>query len=488
MKTYTLRDSTEARRFLVQGLWWQRVLPPAAGKVREILSWVKELASEGHPLPPVGFVADLGHVTFGEDWDARAGRDAVPVPNLPINLVRTYEDHVLGKVYADWTFSRASDALRQYPRGRDQARGLAYFLNQFHERAGFPGLEMSPGVITAVLEAQPDEVLSEGYESLRQDGVHPLLPELYEGLIAAARRTAEVLGPGDLFDLESKFALDPLSQRTEHRQVLRVAELLEATLPRNRLRPAARRLEVPTRILDEDTYPVGGFTSIANRGSVESMLHSQLAFIEPGPEAERPDLFEIKFARDELLYYSRDENQFLRRRRTFVFALSEDLAEAVEAEVKDPHQRVAYQRGVMLLGLLFVIVRKLTEWLSTDALSFHFLFLGGADRHELADKRGLLEKLLRDEIVSETVHLDYLPARSLADRCEEWARRSLVHCLVAGVRPVPVEADDTAVCRLAVNGPRPALGDGTDEPAPVEGEEALDAWGQTLQQILQRWI
>ena len=52
-----------------------------------------------------------------------------------INLVRTYEDHVLGKIYADWTFSRASDALRHYAKGRDQARGLAYFLNQFRERA-----------------------------------------------------------------------------------------------------------------------------------------------------------------------------------------------------------------------------------------------------------------------------------------------------------------------------------------------------------------
>ena len=27
-------------------------------------------------------------------------------------LVRTYEDHVLGKVYADWSFARASDAMR----------------------------------------------------------------------------------------------------------------------------------------------------------------------------------------------------------------------------------------------------------------------------------------------------------------------------------------------------------------------------------------
>jgi hypothetical protein len=503
MKPYTLRDSTQARRFLVQGLWWQRVLQPSAGKVREVLGWLKELASEGHPLPPPGFVADLGHLTFGEDWDSRGGRDAVPVPNLPMNLVRTYEDHVLGKVYADWTFSRASDALRHYKKGRDQARGLAYFINQFRERAGFPGRDdISPGVLTSLLEAQPEELLSEGYESLRQDGLHPLLPELYEGLIAAARRTAEVLGPEDVFDLERKSALDEFGQRLAHRQVLKAAGTLEAALPRNRLRPLARRMEVPTRILDEDTYPVGGFTSISNRGSVESLLHSQLAYIEPDPAAERPDLFEIKFLRDELLYYSRDENQFLRRRRTFVFALSPAL---VEARFKD--YELPYQRVVMLLGLLVVVVRKLTEWLSTDALNFHFVFLGGAEKHPLNNERGLLEKLLYEGLASETVHLDYLPAAGLAGQCEEWSRRSMVHCLVLGVHlgepdhlransPSAAEEkvldaldpDDTAVCRLAINAARPALGDGLDRPAPVEGEDALGSWSQTLQQILQRWI
>src|SRR5207302_3151204 len=98
MTTYELRDSNEARRFLVQGLWWQRVLPPTAATVRPALEWAMEIASEGHPLPPLGFVADLGHVAFGLDWESR-NRHTTPVPAIPMPLVRTYEDHVLGKIY-----------------------------------------------------------------------------------------------------------------------------------------------------------------------------------------------------------------------------------------------------------------------------------------------------------------------------------------------------------------------------------------------------
>jgi hypothetical protein len=482
MKTHVIRDSFEARRLLVGGLWWQRVLPPTAATVRPVLTWAKEIASGGQPLPPIGFIADLGHVALGEDWESRSGRESVNIPNLPVNLVRTYEDHVLGKIYADWTFSRASDALRHYPRGRDQARGLAYFLAQFRERAQFAGVELSLGVINTLLEVQPEELLTEGWESLRQEGPHELLAVLYESLVQAARRTAEVLGPEDIFDLERKTALEELGQRLAHRQVLRAAWGLEAALPKHKIKPLARRMEVPTRILDEDAYPVGGFTSLSNRGSIESLLFSQLAYMEPD-RSQQPDLFDTLYLMDELLYYSRDENQFLRRRRTFVIALPPDL---VETRFKD--FELPYQRGIMLLGLLYVLVRKLTDWLSTDALTFQFLFLSEGENDPLANERAILEKLFYEEIALEAVHLQRLTPGKLQRSCEEWARKSMVHVLLTGVRPGLLEAKDTVATRLAIDGPRPSLGDGVGELNPVEGDDASDAWRSALQGLLMRWV
>lgn len=482
MKTHTIRDSFDARRFLAQGLWWQRVLPPTAATVRAALTWAKELASGGQPLPPIGFVADLGHAALGDDWDARPGREQVSVPNLPMNLIRTYEDHVLGKIYADHTFTRASDALHKYPKGRDQARGLAYFLGQFRERGRFDGVDLPVGVINALLETPPEEILAEGYESMRLDEPHPLLPLLYESLIQAARRTAAVLAPEDIFDLERKSALEELGQRLAHRQVLRAAATLDATLPKHKIRPLARRMEVPTRILDEDTYPVGGFTSVSNRGSVESLLHSQLAYMET-EQSEHPDLFDTLFLMDELLYYSRDENQFLRRRRTFVLALNTDLIDIRFKDIELP-----YQRGVMLLGLIHVLVKRLAGWLSTDALNFQILFLGTSDPGPLANERALLEKLFYEEIALGILRLEAQNPARLAARCEDWSRKSMVHCLVAGVQPPLVQARDVVVSRMAVNAPRPSLGDGVGELNPVEGDDASDSWANALQQILMRWI
>ncbi len=483
MSRYVLRDSDDARRFLLQGWWWQRALPPRSDRLRQVLQWALEIVSAGHDLPPLGFLADLGHVTLGGSANEQEmSAPAIPSLTLPARwmaLLRTYEDHVLGKFYADWTFSRASDALRRY-KGRDQARGLSFVLKQFAERASFQGVRLGPGVLKSLLEAPPDQVHSQSWESLSRDELHAALTPQYEMLIAATRRIAEVLGPEDVSQLERGTALRPEGEQLAERQVLRAALLLEESLPRHRLRPHLYRGEVNTRILDEDTYPVGGFASLATRGSVESLLHSQLAYMEDG---QRPDLFDIKFLRDELLYYARDENQFLRRRRTFVFVLYPNLD---QTRFKD--RDLDYQRGVLLLALLYVIVRKLAEWLSADALSFRFLFVVEGENDSLQAERGLLASLLMEEIANGSVQLATVPENKIAELCADWARRSLCHALLIDVRSREFKASDTTIHRLQIDGSRPAFGDAEREPMVAESEEPMESWCNVLQEILQRWI
>ena len=330
----------------------------------------------------------------------------------------------------------------------------------------------------------PEEVLNHGYESLRQEGPQPLLVDLYHGLIAAVRRSPEVLGPEDLFELEAGTALDDEGPRLARRQVLRAAVDLEAGLPHHRLAPASRRHDVPTHILDEDTYPVGGFTSISNRGSIESLLHSQLAFMEP-EGAERPDLFDVKFLRDELLYYARDENQFLRRRRTFVFVLEPDL---VMARFKDAD--LPYQRIVLLLALVVVAVRKLSAWLNTDALSFQVLFVGNPNADVLAGERLLLHKLLREQLANHTAFIhSTASAKQIGEQCREWSRHSLCHCLLLSTAAVkPFAARDVAIARLRANGARPQLAEAGGHYMAVDESDALDCWSAALRMLLQWWV
>jgi vWA domain found in the FtsH ternary systems/N-terminal helical region fused to the FtsH ternary system vWA domain len=478
MISYELRDLEEARRFLLQGLWWQRAAAPTAATVRPALEWALQAASVGLALPPLGFIADLGRAAFGLDGAARPGA-AAAVPALPINLMRTYEDHVLGKLYADWSFTRAAEALRRYE-GRDRARGLAFVLSRFKERSGFDGVHFSPGVLKGLLEAAPEDLLRQGWESLRQDGVYELNERLMQSLIVAARRTAEVLGPDDVAAVEAGDALADEGEQVARRQVRQAAAALEAALPRHGPRPQSGPRETPTLLLEEDAYPVGGFSSLSTRGSVESLLHSQLAYMETD---ERPDLFDMKFLRDELLYYSRDENQFFRRRRTFVFVLQPDLTATRFKDAELP-----YQRGVLLLALMTTAMRKLTEWLSADALAFEVLFVGDGEERPLGPELALLKTLLREPIADRTVTLEHLPTAQVAEHCADLARRSQCCCLVIAVDPPALEARDVEVASLRIDGPRPVLAGADAEPPVFEADDAFDAWALVLERLLRSWV
>lgn len=478
MAVVELRDLDEARRYVLQGLWLQRVVRPAGPRVKPVLEWALEILSNGHPLPPVGFVADLGHVAFGHD--PSAAKEPPHVPHWPAALARSYEDHLLGKVYADWTFERAADALRRY-QGRDRAKGLAYVTKQFRDRAGLGGTDLSPAVVRGMLAANPDELLAQGFESLDQDGPHPLLAQQYHDLVSAARRMSEVLGPEDVIALEQRTALADMGQYVAHRQILRQTGELEARLPHRPVRPLAGRKEVPTRVHDEDQYPVGGYSSISNRGSIESLLQSQLAYMEPDGS---PDLFDVKFVRDELFYYSRDENQFLRRRRAFVFVFAPDLT---AARFKDPE--LPTQRIVLAAAAVLALVRRLSDWLSTDALRFELLFVKQGDRQPLADEAKLFEILL-SELRERGVAVVQHPANlgAAAAHCRELARSAQVQVLVLGQDAAAFEAEGAVVARLAVNGPRPVLIDGHGATAELDTDDAPKAWAEAVLRVLQMWV
>src|SRR5207247_2281925 len=82
----------------------------------------------------------------------------------------------------------------------------------------------------------------------------------------------------------------------------------------------------------------------------------------------------------------------------FLFCLFPDL---VKSRFKDPDLPV--QRIIMVLDLLLTAVRKLSEWLSTDALKFEFLLIQDKDARPLAQEAALLEMLFREQVENKSV-------------------------------------------------------------------------------------
>jgi hypothetical protein len=473
-----LRDLDVAKKYIVEGLCLQRAVRPTSATIRPALEWAMEIVSGGHPLPPMGFVADVGHIAFGADNELRS-KEMLAAPGWPPSLARTYEDHVLGKLYSDWMFERATDALRKF-NGKDRTKGLSYVLNQIRDRAGIGGVTLPPAVIRSLLSTNPEDILSTGLDSLMTYGISELQIHQYEELAAIGRRMTDFLVKEDVDALEDRSALGDMGQYIALRQIRQTTSRIESD-PIRLVKPKVGRKEVPTRILDEDQYPVGGYTSISTRGSIESLLHSQLAFMEK----ESPDLFDLKFVRDELFYYSRDENQFLRRRRGFVFVFFQDL---INARFKDPE--LPHQRIVMLQSAIMSLIHRISDWLNTDALRFDVLFVQDGEKKDLSEETTLMQILLREPIKRGDVSVNLIPDQiALIARLDQLARQMQVHCLLACTdeKMGKFELENVEITKIVIDSSIPKLFYG-GKPIEIDGNDAFEIWQGAVMRILELWV
>ncbi len=135
-------------------------------------------------------------------------------------------------------------------------------------------------------------------------------------------------------------------------------------------------------------------------------------------------------------------------------------------------------------------MRKLSEWLSADALHFEFLVIQDGDKNPLAEETKLLSLLYREQIVNGTVRVECLPEGELAKRIAHHARRSVCRGLIVGTEPAKIPADQSAIVELQVSGPQPVLHTSNQPPAEAATEtaEPFDYWTQTLLRILQEWL
>jgi hypothetical protein len=205
-----------------------------------------------------------------------------------------------------------------------------------------------------------------------------------------------LLCDADVFVLENYRALGQHSLRLASEQIIAATSELDLALPR-RLMPATRdssdSIAAPMAAIDR--YPTGGFATLTTSGSLENLLTSELMYMDDRRSRDGLDLFDIRYAEGELLYYTRDESMYERTRREISFWLMPDLA---ALRFKDPTLR--WQRLVIALAAVVVCARRLRSWLGDQHLRLRIVFFTG-DSDPLAAERSLLELCLRDQIASD---------------------------------------------------------------------------------------
>ncbi len=416
-KVHELRDRREAERWLAAGVCLARLDRPAPARVTEAAPWLVLAQAEAAAMPPPGVVADLGRLLHHGPGTFHPAPPSTP---RLAEALRRYEHQLLGRLAGDRRLEAAADAVaRLAPALREEA--VAVTVDALCHRLGFDaGLFIEPAAARNLARRDPAEVLRDGLGCLAGPGPLPDLLALgYERLAHAAGREHVLLSDADVFTLENLGTLRTLGLRVAARQVAEAADAFDEVLPRHVKGRRAAGRHAPTHEEDEDPYPTGGFSALSTSGSMENLVTSELVYMEDDKDPTAIDLFDLRYVEGELLYYTRDESVFVRRRREVVFALEPSL---VCARFKDPELR--FQRLVVALGLVLCLVRRLSQWLAVEeALSFEVAFVADAvGLQPLGPERDLCRLLLKEW--TDKGVLTVSEHRSRAALEEELARRA----------------------------------------------------------------
>lgn len=309
------------------------------------LEWLRHLHAYGYEAIPFFVVHDVGHLLLSGDafpfravTDLERWTDEERAPRL------AYENRFLNALRSDSRFRRFMQILAQQdallPAAAAAADGgEAKRLDALVQRALeilFAGARESPLTTTPRLNPVhlrdlalfPDGVdrARSRFEE-RRPGV--FLRQLTEFLAVQAPlvEIARLVREEDFFELAHFEALDRPHRRLFAR---RVQELVSAAGPIDvsRTRVRVETQEASTMVADEGTYPTGGIGEITTKGSIENLVRSELVYRDDSAEV---DLFALRWAEGDLLFYTRDSGALHRKRRALVFVI-----EPGKLRIKDP--------------------------------------------------------------------------------------------------------------------------------------------------------
>jgi hypothetical protein len=467
-----LRDRAQARAWLAAGLANIRVGEPGVEQLAAEAKTIAEVLTERGSLPPVGAVVDVGRLLGG---GSPRSDDTSGAPVALRAALRGYRDQVLARLEASVELEPLVDACAALATDELRRRAVGLVIVRLLRRLNFmTGVAIAPALIREMARAPVDE-LDEPVAAAELE----LLADAYTELAAGARRVGRLLEPSDTFLVERIEALGDLAQRLAIAEIGEVEDAIARRLPRRVVgRRRDRDRAVMARMTEDEQYPTGGFSAISTSGALENLVSSELIYMERGVGPGRTDLFDLRWAEGELLYYTRDDSLFFRGRRKIVFALMPDCTRARVKDVGAGHQRL-----IAALGLLVVVLDRLEAWLDATALEVQWLFVTEPDgAAPLQDEQALAEILCgpwSERGVAAVETASALPAEVDASAATETA------ALVIGAAPRGPAIDADVSGYLCVGEPRPALSwrhrpDAGAEPA----GEVAESWVWCATEIL----
>ncbi len=370
------------------------------------LGWLRERWDAGDDHLPLDLVHDLGHLLLrGRDFRFASTRELGWWLDDERSDRLAWEDRVLGRWAMDPTVMEAHVVIAGFSAEyRDAAVAHAVGLalgrvvtlevetvrgNPAHLRALAGSLVNGvPGDYRGWAQG-----VDHGWVSWALERRAALLPRLASG---------RLFRPEDLWEIAHLPELPSESARLALREVNGLAARVGPVSPEvaRKLRHAAR--EVPVEAEESDQYPAGGFDAVSTKGSFENLVRSEVAYVGEGAAEHRGiDLFDVRFAENELLFYTRDESPLLDARRDSVVVIDRPAqlrykSPGVEAQTLVMVEAAALALQADLLRLFGPAGSRTTiVWRCSDA----------EDRAAADEERAILALTLASEVAHGRVEL-----------------------------------------------------------------------------------
>jgi hypothetical protein len=372
-------------------------LPPA-------LEWLRRCWELGNDHLPLDLVHDLGHLLIAGREFRFASDHALDRWSEEERRWRLeYEDQVLGRWAIDPTVADAHVAIAGMgPELRDtavtHAIGLALGDLRAEVVAGNSAfLRTEQEKIAGLLASLPTEhdewkeIVDPAWLEWALSQRRSVLAEQARPRLFSAEDLWEIAHLADLPNEYTRLAL-----REIHRAALRIGPASATTT----MRLKRRAKEVPIDEEAADQYPAGGFESISGRGRFENLVRSEIAYVGEAKTDAGVDLFDVRFAQGELLYYTRDESPMLDARTEVTVVIDRPL------DMRHKHAALPAQTLVMVEGLALVLSADLIAMLGPAGSRVNLEWLVRPEEQPIVEEeRRLLAMTLAADIAHDRVRL-----------------------------------------------------------------------------------
>lgn len=390
-----------------------------------VKSWILESMKMTPTNPiPLGIIADIGRILTS----SFSISDSKPIFDTSMSkALSAYEEHFLGRILSDYRLERYRELLLRMTHDQ-QVKGIALVLDQIISRLKCTFESPVASSISNFIVLASSKSL---HESFLEALGGPLQSQLenYSKLANAAKQQGSILSDAEIYILENLDVLTTSSQRLAINMVADAAQKMSQWFP-HRTQQVRDRGSISTNITDENNYPIGGYAGISTQGSLESLVGSELIYMDPTSSI---DMFDIRFISNELLKFTRNDSVHHRERRNIFIFFDRDLHTTKKKDPELPFQRLILWMAGILSG-----VQKTIKWLDTSELKIHLIF-----DPKLEDQMNIMSLLLREHIKTETAIVGLGSWGDYRDQIEATSKRSLVDILwVYANEALELELDD----------------------------------------------